>query len=595
MNSNFKQTNVLDLFEEGISKEKLKRIEMRKDALIVLNIKNKYDSIAKNNTKTGYKLKDPILILRDGRNLFGLSPYELSFVSYVDEIKLKEIDYINIETLSHLPKLVRVDIRFSTIILPDYLPNPDNFFFDKLEELDLSFNNLENNALILIKNMKSLRVLNLSGNNIDADIPDLSELTNLTELNLSYNRIESYFMNLDLLKKENMGQIGAPDDSKIYENRSNMTEDAALLKELGNGPPNNKTSLFSEAEQKSNESTELKQSQLAFEEWKKYLKTNLQEFYHKLCRLKKLETLNLSHNKIHFFDIDPFYLQKVEGFSQLRYLDLSHNLIEEEISILLVMNVPSLEHLDVIGNPIVENKVAFENIEFEIFKIRNILLISEDKSETVNMKSDNFRNRRKSNQLLNEEKNREKPYYVKKYKVPSTHAFEKQVKNKIMGMLEARQALERELLETPGSTLDLVNSLDKTDQRELLQAGLEPQRMTVNTLLKSKKNKDKFFLTSAATQEDKTEDIISTKNEAFDEYQKFLELANTCFGKQKHYKQILPITNAYQKLRFLLTNLPTQKKESSEPISYMKPTISNEIHNHRYIPDNNNFKHGKLN
>ena len=48
--------------------------------------------------------------------------------------------------------------------------------------------------------MKNLRVLNLMGNFITVDIPDLSELEFLEELNLSYNHIESYFINLNLLK-----------------------------------------------------------------------------------------------------------------------------------------------------------------------------------------------------------------------------------------------------------------------------------------------------------------------------------------------------------------------------------------------------------
>ena len=48
--------------------------------------------------------------------------------------------------------------------------------------------------------MKNLRVLNLMGNFITADIPDLNELEFLEEINLSYNHIESYFVNLNLLK-----------------------------------------------------------------------------------------------------------------------------------------------------------------------------------------------------------------------------------------------------------------------------------------------------------------------------------------------------------------------------------------------------------
>ena len=133
----------------------------------------------------------------------------------------------------------------------------------------------------------------------------------------------------------------------------------------------------------------------------------MQDFYHKLSLLKKLKVLNLSNNKIHFFDIDPFFIQQNNGFAELKSIDLSTNLIEEEISILLVVNVPQLEHLDITNNPITRNKEAFDNIEYEIFKSKNILL-------TNNAVYKKMKTKYNVKDILNYPP---QPYLVKKYKI----------------------------------------------------------------------------------------------------------------------------------------------------------------------------------
>jgi hypothetical protein len=87
----------------------------------------------------------------------------------------------------------------------------------------------------------------------------------------------------------------------------------------------------------------LSNNQQIFFNLQKYLETNIQPFFHKLSLLKNLKTLNLSHNKIHFFDISQDFLQKNNGFNQLENLDLSNNIIEDEIAILMVINLPVIK------------------------------------------------------------------------------------------------------------------------------------------------------------------------------------------------------------------------------------------------------------
>ena len=217
------------------------------------------------------------------------------------------------------------------------------------------------------------------GNFIKADICDISSLSNLEELDLSYNSIESFFVNLNMLKelKNNSNNILAINQSSINYNDRETNE------------------------------KHFDETQKTFQKLQIYLKTNLQDFYHKLSLLKKLKFLNLSNNKIHFFDIDPFFVQQNNGFAELKSIDLSSNLIEEEISILLVVNVPQLEHLDITNNPITHNKEAFDNIEYEIFKSKNILL-------TNNAVYKKIKTKYNVKDILNYPP---QPYLVKKYKI----------------------------------------------------------------------------------------------------------------------------------------------------------------------------------
>ena len=432
-----KNCDLLDLFEEGIAKEKLHKIELRKDAMMLLRIKQKYDIISqhfskyKDRTFGGHKkAKFPVIKLNNGENLLMYPPDEMYQFYEVYEIFLEELQNCNISFFGALPNLHKLSIRFSNISLMDekeYLSTPR---YVNLRELNLNCNNLDSSCLDIICHMKNLRILNLMGNFINAEIPDMSQLEFLEEINLSYNHIESYFVNLNLLKDfklhgnniipENENEEGTknqteeskdedvvntqtniknskPNKKKLKENNNNMSDTSK------NNNEESKTysveSNFNKRENMSNNidknnnisyndreinAKHLSNNQQIFFNLQKYLETNIQPFFHKLSLLKNLKSLNLSHNKIHFFDINQEYLQKNNGFRRLETLDLSNNIIEDEIAILMIINLPVIKNVDVSENPLVNNKAAFEDIEYEIFKFKNILLTNRVKPRKTN-------------------------------------------------------------------------------------------------------------------------------------------------------------------------------------------------------------------
>ena len=452
-NTNNKNCDLLDLFEEGVAKEKLHKIELRKDAMMLLRIKQKYDIISqhfakyKDRTYGGHKKpKFPVIKLNNGDNLLMYPPDEMYQFPEVYEIFLEELQNCNISFFGALPNLHRLSIRFSNISLMDeseYLAVPR---YINLRELNLNCNNLDTSCLYIICHMKNLRILNLMGNFLTTDIPDLTELEYLEELNLSYNHIESYFINLNLLKDfklhgNNLIQDQNNQNNSEY-NKLNQTEESKdedvvnTQSNIRNSKPNeNKKEKKNKAKETLSESSKntdemkthtidsnskndssktdmnnnfsnntnfkieknnnsyndreinakhLSTNQQIFFNLQKYLETNIQPFFHKLSMLKNLTTLNLSHNKIHFFDISQEFLLKNHGFSKLENLDLSNNIIEDEIAILMIINLPVIKNVDVSENPLVNNKVAFEDIEYEIFKFKNILLTNRVKPRKTN-------------------------------------------------------------------------------------------------------------------------------------------------------------------------------------------------------------------
>jgi hypothetical protein len=556
-----KSVNAFMNFEEGLSREKLRKIEMRKDAVMLLNLKNKFDLIYEQNylerdrkiSEDKRKKRMPFCKLANGKNLFTQNISKLKNLYEVYEMSFEELYSFDLDFVSFLPSLGELKIKFSQVNFGK--TTFEGNFFPSLLHLELPCNDLNNEILDYLKSSKSLKFLNLSGNKITGNIPDLSNMKSLEELNLSFNKIESQFLiNFEILKKEEIyemqGESEDPNSQHIPEKKEATTGGNAV-----------------------NESNLIKTKE-TFEEWQKYLKTNLQEFYHKLSGLRNLKNLDLSNNKIHFFDIDPFFIHKNDGFAKLRKLDLSNNIIEEEIAVLLVLNVPNLEWLNIINNPIVNNKTAYNNIEFEIFKTKNILLAHLDKR-----------------------KKKEKGYLIQKTKLNSFKDFDKKVKSKVNEMTEYRRKIEEDVIR---SEMDYVDILQEDDLKLKDRDNIFPTRIEnsfnkssaadqLENILKRNSQHDNLFLTNNISEinNSHTKKISGMTKNKINTYDEFLSLAKKCYGKEIHYdkKQKVSLPMAYHRLRFYVNNLPTEAIEKGESGNYMRPTISRTLHLEKNVSD----------
>ena len=186
-----KTTNVdlNDFFKKGLEGERNKKIKLRNDVNMAFYPsgyprEKKKDKLSENNL---------IYKLSDGTNLFDYPISEFKNRRDIFEIKLLEVKNFAFQSLNTLPNLNILSIKFSTLNLGLSSLKTNNFFIN-LEHIDLSFNGLPTEVLEILRCMKNLKTINLSGNHIDCKICDISGLNYLQELNLSYNRIESVFI-----------------------------------------------------------------------------------------------------------------------------------------------------------------------------------------------------------------------------------------------------------------------------------------------------------------------------------------------------------------------------------------------------------------
>ncbi len=407
-------------FEEGLYNTNMRRLNLRKDAQYFLDYQerlvkeeNKYNRLNKNLVRL------PYYKLKNGNNLFDLDPQEYFHISEILELSFNDIDdKLVFDHLSYLPSLILLNIQYSKISFLDKIPHYDQKFFFNLQVLELSYNNLTNQCFLLIKNIPELRFLNLTGNRITSDIPDLSSLEKLEELNLSYNEIKTTFLQQEEIIEDKDESNLKDKGVSIIEGNSN-TNDTTMIKNIDSTLRNNslETSNMKDfKEAKTSEEKIEKTERANFEEWQKKYLTDLQPFFHKLSMLKNLKILDLANNKISVFDINPYYIKENNYFPCLKKLDLSCNLITHNIGILLVLNVDSLEYLNITGNNFSKKKKIFDSI-IDQLKSNHIKLIdTEYKKET---KVDRI------NQIVNAE------YNVKKGNFYNPKNFGKKVKKQI--------------------------------------------------------------------------------------------------------------------------------------------------------------------
>ena len=218
-------------------------------------------------------------------------------------------------------------------------------------------------------------------------------------------------------------------------------------------------------------------TQKTFQQLQQYLKTNMQDFFHKISLLRNLKKLNLSHNRINYFDIDPSFIQENSGFKNLETLDLSHNLIEDEIAILMIINLPVIKNVDVTNNPLTYNKLAYEDIEYEIFKCKNILL-------TNNKEYKKMKSKYNVNDIMNYPP---QPYLVKKFKLEqkSKKDLIMKVKEEIP-LVDYKEEDKNENIENNENN----NSVSNVELPPLFTPSINPILLTrLDMIGKSKKNK----------------------------------------------------------------------------------------------------------
>jgi Leucine-rich repeat (LRR) protein/copper chaperone CopZ len=524
--------NLMDYFEDGIYQNKLKQIEMRKDAMLIVNLQQRFNLIAEKvkSRKKKEIIKGPYYKIKTGENLFNFSINQLPNLNFIYELTTTDQPEFELFFFSFLPNLTKLTIHYSEIETD--IPKSCKFndkSFKELTHLNLSFNNLTNKIFNFVKYLRKLKVLNLTKNKIDQNIPDISSMRSLEELTLSHNNICSHYLNIDTendLNKNTISVKTSPNISKQNE------EDDGFIKELINSGQSSNM-VHTDEDEQSRKQTVDNNPEAFLSDWKRLLKTNLAAFYYKLSLLPNLKILNLSHNNIHFFDIDPTTMK--QGFMNLERLDLSFNSIEEEIGILLIMNLENIKSINITGNPITLNKTAYENIEYEIFRNKNFAV--ENNLTVTQMPK----------------------YKMKDYKVANYIKFQKDVKKQITELYQRRLKMENDVF------IEHEPVVVKTDSNKVT---IEKSQEVVKPF-----NQD-MFITKQAGETQKEPILVSEENGDCEgkPYDEFLRVANKCLGKETHYKKkkMLPMNLAYHKLRYTLNTLMTDQTIDLEEKHYMK-------------------------
>ncbi|KAK8703736.1 hypothetical protein V6N13_047382 [Hibiscus sabdariffa] len=112
--------------------------------------------------------------------------------THLELLNLEELDLSDIKGLNYLTKLKRLDLSWNGI---ESISNRDEMHqkLPELKQLDLSNNLFRNNTILFPKGLSSLKSLSMYGNDLQGsiDIKGLENLTNLKELDLRWNGIES--------------------------------------------------------------------------------------------------------------------------------------------------------------------------------------------------------------------------------------------------------------------------------------------------------------------------------------------------------------------------------------------------------------------
>ncbi len=270
--------------------------------------------------------------------LTSFSPKDLSFLENLTNLEILHLrsdkDFIDLTSLNNLTKLRDLYLRekqLDDLSFLDYMPDleildlsgnsitnvPALSNLTQLKELDLSYNNI---SQIVILNIPSLEILDLMDNQL-TDISGLSNLTSLLELDLMVNQIS------DITPLSQLTEL------KRLKLNHNLISDATPLKHL-----NQLEQLQLSSNQIQDISSLENLASLSLLSLRNNLITNLET----IQNLSNLEGLYLSHNRIN--DIST-----LTNLPKLKTLYLQNNLVED---ISPINHLPHLEHLHLENNMI---------------------------------------------------------------------------------------------------------------------------------------------------------------------------------------------------------------------------------------------------
>jgi Leucine-rich repeat (LRR) protein len=225
-----KTLTLSNFFENGLVNHRNQRLKLRKDLHNVFNPTGKFYEKQIVKPLNRIPKSTPYFEVVEGVNLFDLSNSELPNLRKIFRLKFTETKGFTLDRLSYLPNLNTLTIQFSIIhynskIFSENVSKP----FPCLEQLELCFDSLTNDIFYYIRHLRHLRVLNLTGNFITHEICDMRELTSLEELNLSHNKIESFYLNSSLAftkhnSKNSLILRGSMIDTEIQEADENNIE-----------------------------------------------------------------------------------------------------------------------------------------------------------------------------------------------------------------------------------------------------------------------------------------------------------------------------------------------------------------------------------
>lgn len=483
--------NIKDMIEDfslGLNNLMIKNEFHRKDRQLFEYRNRKYRSLKKNKENI-IKFKERLI----DKNTNNENLQDLKNIFIIEE----RDTYFEMNRLNHIPYLSMLKLSFCDI---NY-NNEGNFI--NLKILELKFCNLTNKILKNISIIENLNQLSLKGNNLNENLNPFyfCNLKKLIILDLSHNKIKSFFLknNYENINYDEISKEENLNKSSFDSNKGNKTNE--IFNKIGIKEVNNNINILIKPED-NNKEYNLKN---------KYLKTNLRNFFNILGDLFLID-LNLSHNFIHYFD---FTIEKFnEKYSKLEKLDFSYNSFYEEIGILNIKDIPSLNILNLSNNPLfLEDKL--NNLEQEIMKQKNMKLIKDEKLIK-------FKKNLSKNDILKIFDNSQinfKNYIIKKENFKNLSKIHQEIKNKIEIFIKKKENIFDEYnkkIKQKDEKVDKINFFltHEEDLKNLLSKKNKLYEVTKNKDLRIEI--DKNLLKSK-------EQIIHNSNNAYKELRDILK------------------------------------------------------------------------